>query len=142
MAATRSERDQLAEKRRDAMRLAAVESGENAVPAPPRVAAGRSPESFAIEKLASDLDRLDSRSERLDVRIQAIEEALPIFKATLGQEGLIRELAVQRDHPVHALVRRLAEEVGAGAGTAASTTKNPTAAALDLQDLIAGGQDR
>ena len=28
------------------------------------------------------------------MRIQAIEEALPIFKATLGQEGLIRELAV------------------------------------------------
>lgn len=142
MAATRSERDQLADRRREAMRLAAIDSGENAVPAPPRVAAGRSKESFAIEKLASDLDRLDSRSERLDVRIQAIEEALPIFKATLGQEGLIRELAVQRDHPVHALVRRLAEEVGAGTGAAPSTTTNPTAAALDLQDLIAGGQDR
>jgi hypothetical protein len=141
MAATRSERDQLADQRRDAMRLATLASGENDVPAPPKVAAGRSPESFAIEKLASDLDRLDSRSERLDIRLQAIEEALPIFKATLGHEDLIRELAVHRDHPVHALLRRLSEEVGASASTSGSATNPKPAAALDLQALI-GGQAR
>src|SRR5690606_6210937 len=80
IAATRSERDQLALRRREAMRRAAEASGEKLLPAPPRVAAGRSAESFEIEKLASELDRLDSRSERLDVRLEAIEEALPIFK--------------------------------------------------------------
>src|SRR5690606_32105716 len=90
--------------------------------APPRVAAGRSAESFEIEKLASELDRLDSRSERLDVRLEAIEEALPIFKATLGHEGLIDALAMRRDHPVHALLRRLAEEVGAGEAAPARAT--------------------
>ncbi len=147
IAATRQERDQLNEKRREAHRLAARTSGENELPAPPRVAAnGRSAESFAIEKLASELDQLDSRSERLDIRIQAIEEALPIFKATLGQEGLIRELAMQRDHPLHALLRRLAEEVGAStvapaAPASAALDRTDTAAARNLQQWI-GGQDR
>src|SRR5690606_14837925 len=46
IAATRSERDQLALRRREAMRRAAEASGEKLLPAPPRVAAGRSAESF------------------------------------------------------------------------------------------------
>ncbi|MEZ4334538.1 MAG: hypothetical protein R3F35_22515 [Myxococcota bacterium] len=135
IAATRDERDQLALRRREAMRQAAEASGENRLPAPPRVAAGRSVESFAIEKLASELDRLDSRSERLDVRLEAIEQALPIFKATLGHEDLIAELAMRRDHPVHALLRRLADEVGAGAAPVAS-------ASTGLGNVNAPGADR
>ena len=57
------------------------------------------------------------------------------------KQNLIRELAVQRDHPVHALLRRLAEEVGAGSQARARTPKNENAAALDLQALV-GGQVR
>jgi len=142
IASTRVERDELNERRREAHRLAAQVSGETEVPAPPRVAAsGRSPESFAIEKLANELDRLDSRGERLDIRIQAIEEALPIYKATLGQDDLIRELAVRRDHPVHALLRRIAEEVGIAKVVPSKVAPTESAAARNLQDWI-GGQAR
>lgn len=143
IAATRSERDQLALRRREAMRQAAELSGEDRLPAPPRVAAGRSAASFEIEKLASELDRLDSRSERLDVRLEAIEEALPIFKATLGHEDLIAELAMRRDHPVHALLRRLAEEVGLGKAAPAKTPGlgNVNATTAELR-ASAGGMDR
>lgn len=144
IAATRQERDELNERRRAAHRLASEASGEHELPPPPRVAAsGRSAESFAIEKLASDLDRLDSRGERLDVRIQAIEQALPIFKATLGQEDLIRELAMQRDHPLHALLRRLAEEVGASkiAPAPLAASSKESEAARNLKKWI-GGSNR
>ncbi len=142
IAATRTQRDPLATKRREAMRVAAEVSGENDLPAPPRVAAGaRSPESHAIEKLARDLDSLDFQEERLDARIAAIEEALPIFKATLGHEDLIRELAMQRDHPLHGLLRRLAAEVGANAvPQAAEAAPAKRVSALEWKDLIGGGK--
>jgi hypothetical protein len=135
IAQNRDARDSLNEKRRLAHRLATEASGENALPTPPEVAAGRSAESLQIERIARDLDRLDSRGERLDARIEAIEEALPIFKATLGHEDLIRELAVQRDHPVHALLRRLSEEIAGSLPakampTAANATRDTTDQAL------------
>ncbi len=78
---------------------------------------------------------------RLDARFEAIEEALPIFKATLGHEDLIRELAVQRDHPVHALLRRLAEEVAGSAPAAATASEKSTTTDQELQAMI-GGRNR
>lgn len=138
IASTRSERDQLAERRRDAMRLAALESGEIGAPAPPEVSSGRSRESFAIEQLAGELERLGARSERLDVRLAAIEEALPLFKATLGHEDLIRALAVERDHPLHALLRRLSEELRAGTVAPPAAPSTQSAAARDLENWIGG----
>ncbi len=142
IAENRSERDSLNEKRRIAHRLAAEVSGENAQPAPPVVAAaGRTAESDEIERIARDLDRLGLRGDRLDARFEAIEEALPIFKATLGHEGLIRELAVQRDHPVHALLRRLAEEVAGSVPAPATVSEKSTTTEQELQAMI-GGQNR
>lgn len=111
IAATRLERDELNAQRREAHRLAAEMSGEAEGPAPPGVAAApRRVESQTIARLGLDLARLGSSSERLDAQIDAIAQSLPVFKATLGHEGLLWELAAQRDHPVHALLRRYAEE--------------------------------
>lgn len=142
IAENRSERDSLNDKRRLAHRLASEASGENARPAPPGVAAaGRTAESYEIERIARDLDRLDLQGDRLDARFEAIEEALPIFKATLGHEGLIRELAVQRDHPVHALLRRLAEEVAGSLPAPATASEKSTTTDQELQAMI-GGRDR
>ena len=139
IADNRNERDSLNEKRRLAHRLATETSGENERPAPPGVAAaGRSAESYEIERIAHDLDSLDLKSVRLDARFEAIEEALPIFKATLGHENLIRDLAVQRDHPVHALLRRLAEEVAGSAPTPATAAEKSTTTDQELQAMIGG----
>lgn len=139
IAENRSERDTLNEKRRLAHRLATETSGENQGPIPPGVAApGRSAESYEIERIARDLDRLDLQSVRLDARFEAIAEALPIFKATLGHEDLIRELAVQRDHPVHALLRRLAEEVAGSAPVPATAASKSTTTDQELQAMIGG----
>ncbi|MEM9176335.1 MAG: hypothetical protein AAGC67_13995 [Myxococcota bacterium] len=113
VASTRDAREELNEERREAHRLAAQLSGENAAPAPPAVAIGgngRTPHSERIAQLGLDLERLGSNHERLEARIRAIAHSLPTFKATLGHEALQGELAAQRDHPVHGLLRRYAEE--------------------------------
>ena len=113
IAATRIERDELGERRREAHRLAAELSGENDLPAPPSVTGGpRTTESRTIARLGLDLERLSSSGSRLEAQIDAIEESLPIFEATLGHDDMVWALAAQRDHPVHALLRRFAEEYG------------------------------
>lgn len=133
IADTRSERDELHAARREAHRLAAEISGEKRSPAPPSVtgalpgrqmardgADARTKHSDQIAQLALDIERLGSSHERLEVRIQAISQSLPTFKATLGHDALLGELAAQRDHPVHGLLRRYAEEY-------APTTQAPSA---------------
>ena len=143
IASTRTERDELTESRRAAHRLAAEASGENLAPAPPRVASGgRSSESHTIAKLGLDLERLSSNGERLKAQIDAIEESLPIFKATLGHEELGWELGSQRDHPVHELLRRFSEEVSASS-VSNTQTATPGAPGSDasqhvLQSFLGG----
>lgn len=122
IAATRSERETLHASRRDAHRRAAELSGEASVPAPPEVAAARPDDattsdpdaprarSREIARLGLEIERLGSSHDRLDARIEAIAQSLPIWKATLGHEALLDELASRRDHPLHALLRRLGEE--------------------------------
>ena len=143
IAATRAERDELGDKRREAHRLAGELSGENEAIAPPIVAsAPRSQESQAIAQLGLDLERLSSNGERLASQIDAISQSLPIFKATLGHEDFIWELASQRDHPVHELLRRFSEEftVPTTPTNEASTTRSKSSWRI-LQSWI-GGNDR
>ncbi|MAG34575.1 MAG: hypothetical protein CL908_27215 [Deltaproteobacteria bacterium] len=125
IASTRRERDDLYEERREAHRLAAIESGEENADAPRVAAPPRSPQSQTIAQLGLDLERLSSNGERLEVRIDAIAQSLPIFKATLGHDQLIWELTAQRDHPVHELLRRIAEETAAPVIEAEQSAGNP-----------------
>ena len=118
IASTRTEREDLNQRRREAHRLAGALSGENTIPAPPSVTAAgipataeeRKAQSGQIAQLGLDLARMTSSHERLEAKISAISQSLPVFKATLGHEALLRELAAQRDHPVHGLLRRYVEE--------------------------------
>ena len=47
---------------------------------------------------------------KLDQQITARSHALPLYKQTLGTDGLTREMRAQRDHPVHILLRRMYHE--------------------------------
>jgi len=143
IAATHTERDQLSRRRAEAHRLAGELSGEADAPAPPGVAtAPRTPESEIISQLNVDLERLGSSSERLAGRIDAIAQSLPIFKATLGQQDLVWELAAQRDHPVHELLRRFAEEFDAPTGPAAPPEAETESGAWKLLESWMGGVTR
>jgi hypothetical protein len=104
--------------------------------------APRSQESQAIAQLGLDLERLSSNGERLRAQIDAIDQSLPIFKATLGHEDFIWELASQRDHPVHELLRRFSEEfsVPTTPTIEASTARSESSWRV-LQSWI-GGSDR
>lgn len=151
IAQTRQERASLHAARREAHRRAAELSGELEGPAPPGVASGgtdaaggvrppsRTPQSHEIARLGLDLERLGSSHERLDARIAAIEESLPIFKATLGHAPLLDELAARRDHPVHALLRRHAEEYAPT--TPDDATQAETASAGDVWSTLQGWLD-
>lgn len=147
VAATRTERDDLNDERREAHRLAAELSGENEGPAPPAVAVGgngRTRQSEQIAQLGLDLERLGWSHERLDARIRAIAHSLPTFKATLGHEALQGELAAQRDHPVHGLLRRYAEEYAptTGPGPESDATSESSQAAWQVLQSWAAGEGR
>jgi len=47
---------------------------------------------------------------QLDKQIRARSRALPLYRNVLEAESLPRDLSAQRDHPVHALLRRLHED--------------------------------
>ena len=143
IATTRSERDALAEQRREAHRLASQASGEADAPAPPTVAsAPRSVESHMIARLGLDLERLSSNSERLDARIAAIAQSLPIWKATLGHESLLWELSSQRDHPIHSLLRRYAEEYAPTTGPVSTAQAQASDTSWKVLQSWIGGEAR
>ena len=148
IAAAKAERSLLHARRAEAHRAATRLSGEESAVPPPGVA-GAPPflESGRIAELGVDLERLSSDGEIVEARIDAISQSLPIYKATLGHEDLIWELAARRDHPVHSLLRRYAEELAPPSGETASTaTAEPFAAsaspARPSLDPWLGGLDR
>ena len=126
--------------RAEAHRLAADLSGEKQVAAPPRVAGAPPPVgNQMIAQLGVDLERLSSNGAVIKSRIEAISQSLPIFKATLGHEDLVFELSAQRDHPVHALLRRLAEELDSPrTATVESRTKTSDASWKVFESWIGG----
>jgi len=147
IASTRDQRESLNERRREAHRLAGAISGENDIPAPPSVTASgipasadeRKAQSGQIAQLGLDLARMTSSHERLEAKISAISQSLPVFKATLGHEALLHELAAQRDHPVHGLLRRYVEEYAPTSKEAPpKVTSGSEAAWKNLQGFLGG----
>jgi hypothetical protein len=99
-----------AERDRARARLVALggEPGpEPAVAAPPAASAD----------VLEEHDRERERSEvkvllaRLDAQVEARERALPAYRSARATQGLSDELRARRDHPVHALLRRMYFEV-------------------------------
>jgi len=71
--------------------------------APP---AGR-PDAAELSELNRAIAEAGALAERLDEQIRARTRTLPLYKATLATDGLAAELRARRDHPVHALLRRM-----------------------------------
>lgn len=140
IAATRAERNELNALRAEAHRQANESSGELGIPAPPSVTgAPPSDASATIAQLGIDLERLSSTGESLEIQIDAISQSLPIFKATLGHEDLVWELSAQRNHPVHALLRRFAEEPGGATKPATEAPSESSGATWQLLESWIGG---
>jgi hypothetical protein len=60
--------------------------------------------------LKREVDDAQALLARLDKQIAASTRALPLYKATLATGGLTEELRARRDHPMHALLRRMYHE--------------------------------
>ncbi|MEE9279631.1 MAG: hypothetical protein V3V67_05610 [Myxococcota bacterium] len=123
--------EELREKRAEAARLVADLARERSVllgggfegAAPPANAAGGpakpddggtpSRSLLAASKLEAVERRLAAASfalARIDKQVEARTRALPLYRATLADDALMRELAVERDHPVHELLRQVYHE--------------------------------
>ncbi len=108
----RNRRDALASELRElaARRDALLRTGET--PA----SADDGEERFGTEpnpELADAARRLSEGNEllaRLDQQVAARSRALPLYKDALRTDGLIAEMRARRDHPMHALLRRLYHE--------------------------------
>ena len=60
-----------------------------------------------IIELFREFRDLERAEERVSAQIEARTRALPLFKSALGTEQLGQALSMRRDHPVHALLRRM-----------------------------------
>ncbi len=104
-------REEVAEltRRRDGLRY--QPAGEEPDPASPAEGELQGP---ALERdLASVARELSDRTavlERVEQQISARSRALPIYRETLGTEDLVAALRTQRDHALHALLRRMYHE--------------------------------
>jgi hypothetical protein len=66
--------------------------------------------STKLGKVADRIALLVELEQRLDEQIRARDDAMPLFIAALDTAPLTWELGVQRDHPVHVLIRRMFRE--------------------------------
>jgi hypothetical protein len=87
-------------------RVAAGEAGAGDADAPPAAPAD------LLERNDRERDEAEARLllARLAAQIEARSRALPIYRAALSTGGLSDELRGARDHPVHALLRRMYHE--------------------------------
>lgn len=98
-------------QRREALlagRSAAGQVPAAAAPGAPGPASRR--DSSQLQDLDRRLAQANFQLAQVDRQIEARTRALPLYRATLGDDGLVRELAVERDHPVHELLRLLYHE--------------------------------
>jgi hypothetical protein len=81
--------------------------------------ASAAPDAEAVTASLSELELTeivreleDGRRElaKLDSQVNARTRALPLYQATGGSDGLTEALRSRRDHPMHALLRRMYHE--------------------------------
>jgi hypothetical protein len=97
------------EQRRDALRY---QPGDPAAPEPADDADVVEPEadSHALAEVARELAEKSALLIRLEQQISARSRALPLYRETIGTEELVAGLRTRRDHPLHALLRRMYHE--------------------------------
>jgi hypothetical protein len=63
-----------------------------------------------LADLSREIEEAKTLRARLDQQLDARTRTLPVFEATLETDGLAAELRARRDHPLHALLRRMYHE--------------------------------
>jgi hypothetical protein len=63
-----------------------------------------------LSQLNREIDETSALLERLSNQIEARKRTLPLYKSTLDTDGLSADLRARRDHPIHALLRRMYHE--------------------------------
>jgi hypothetical protein len=71
---------------------------------------GEKLDAAQLSQLNKDIDEASALVERLSTQIEARRRTLPLYKSTLETDGLSDELRSRRDHPLHALLRRMYHE--------------------------------
>jgi hypothetical protein len=112
--ARRETNQRLADLRRrlDQITTGAEARGGSAPPASPDTGATADELFAALDKETVErrIDETVLALSRLDKQIRARSSALPLYQSALEADGLARDLAARRDHPVHSLLRRLHED--------------------------------
>ncbi|HEU4429623.1 MAG TPA: hypothetical protein VFT98_12760, partial [Myxococcota bacterium] len=71
---------------------------------------GEKLDAAQLSQLNKEIAETSALLERLGAQIEARRRTLPLYKATLETDGLSNELRARRDHPLHALLRRMYHE--------------------------------
>ena len=74
------------------------------------VGSGEKLDAAQLAQLNREIMDTSALLERLDSQIEARRRTLPLYKATLETDGLSGDLRARRDHPIHALLRRMYHE--------------------------------
>jgi hypothetical protein len=82
------------------------EDGELAAP----LGSGEKLDAAQLAQLNREIDETSALLERLNGQIEARRRTLPLYKSTLDTDGLSADLRARRDHPLHALLRRMYHE--------------------------------
>jgi hypothetical protein len=90
--------------------VAADDADFPAAPAPEAEPARAPLDARGRAELERRIQEKSALLERLERQIAARSRALPLYKAALQTDDLARQLRVQRDHPVHTLLRRMYHE--------------------------------
>lgn len=97
---------QLAGGSQTASPAAMSEDGEAMAP----IGSGERLDAAQLTQLNKDISEASALLERLTNQLEARSRTLPLYKATLDTDGLASDLRARRDHPVHALLRRMYHE--------------------------------
>lgn len=96
---------------RDNLRGVASTDADNAAPPAQRApAAWDGSEAPRLEDVERHLAEASFELSRIEKQVEARTRALPLYRATLEESQLVRELQVERDHSVHELLRKVAHE--------------------------------
>ena len=63
-----------------------------------------------LSEIARELEDGKRELAKLDSQLGARTRALPLYQATANSDGLSDALRARRDHPMHALLRRMYHE--------------------------------
>jgi hypothetical protein len=72
-------------------------------------------EGLELAQLSREIADTSRRLETLERQVEARQRALPLYRAALQTDGIADALRAQRDHPMHALLRRMYHEQRASA---------------------------